>query len=50
MDSETRPALATYEDFARLIDHSLLKPQLTAADVIADRGTAARDRTCPCAS
>jgi deoxyribose-phosphate aldolase len=44
MDSETRPALATYEDFARLIDHSLLKPQLTAADVVAGLELAKRYR------
>jgi deoxyribose-phosphate aldolase len=31
---EPLPPLATYEDFARLIDHSLVKPELTRTQII----------------
>src|SRR5262249_12101931 len=34
MEPEPRPPLATYEDLARLIDHSLLEPQLTSGQVL----------------
>src|SRR5882757_3412851 len=30
---ETRPPLATYEDLARMIDHSLVRPELTEEQV-----------------
>ncbi len=33
-DSPTRPPLATFEDLARLIGHSLLQPELTTAQVL----------------
>jgi len=47
MDPETRPPLAAPEDIARLIDHSLLRPDLTAAQVL--EGIAAA-RQCQVAS
>jgi deoxyribose-phosphate aldolase len=31
---ETRPALTTYEDVAKMIDHSLLRPELTDEQVV----------------
>ena len=34
MDSSPRPPLAAYEDFARLIDHSLVRPELTGGQVL----------------
>lgn len=35
MAPEPRPPLATYQDFAGLIDHSLVTPELTSAQVLA---------------
>jgi deoxyribose-phosphate aldolase len=34
MEPEPRPALTTYEDLARMIDHSLVRPELTSAQVL----------------
>ena len=34
MDPEPRPPLATYEDLARMVDHSLVKPELTNQQVM----------------
>ena len=34
MDSSTRPPLAAVEDIARLMGHSLLRPELTSAQVL----------------
>src|SRR5689334_6876664 len=34
MSPEPRPPLSTYEDIARMIDHSLLRPELTEDEVI----------------
>lgn len=34
MDQEQRPAQPTYEDVARMIDHSLLRPELSEEDVL----------------
>ncbi len=35
MTPDPRPPLTTYQDFAALIDHSLVKPELTSAQVLA---------------
>ncbi|SPE32347.1 Deoxyribose-phosphate aldolase [Candidatus Sulfopaludibacter sp. SbA3] len=35
MAPDPRPPLATYQDFAALIDHSLVKPELSTAQVLA---------------
>ncbi|MBZ5724816.1 MAG: deoxyribose-phosphate aldolase [Acidobacteriia bacterium] len=34
MESPPRPPLATYQDLARMIDHSLVRPELTTAQVV----------------
>jgi deoxyribose-phosphate aldolase len=45
MDPQPRPPLATYEDFAALIDHSLVKPELTTSQVVEGLDLAKRYRT-----
>lgn len=35
MSPETRPPLTTYQDFAAMMDHAVLKPELTDVDVVA---------------
>ena len=49
MDPLPRPPLVSYEDLARMIDHSLVKPELTTAQVVEGLSLAKRYRVA-CAS